>query len=109
MHNLAVVFSDTEYVRTVFFTLIVRTDSLSRKYPGGIKGFIETHGAKCNRHLAILDDLSRVGFEPKEDAVFFPASDAMFLGKGTRYDVGVPWLEARATEDHAMLVRHVEC
>jgi hypothetical protein len=48
------VFDSDEEIRCVFITLVVKVESLRKKYRGGIGKFLERYGARCNRKLAYL-------------------------------------------------------
>jgi hypothetical protein len=48
------VFDSDEEIRCVFITLVVKVESLRKKYRGGIGKFLDRYGARCNRKLAYL-------------------------------------------------------
>ena len=47
-------FDSDEEIRCAFLTLVVKVESLRKKYKEGIGKFLERHGARCNRYLAYL-------------------------------------------------------
>jgi len=79
-------FDSSKEIRCVFLTLVVRVDSLRKKYKEGIGKFLKRHGARCNRELAYLCtmggedldepimDLQRNGFAIGEDFICFDAA-----------------------------------
>ena len=49
-----IMFDSDEEIRCVFLTLVVKVESLRKKYKEGIGKFLEKYGARCNRNLAYL-------------------------------------------------------
>ena len=47
-------FDSEEEIRCAFLTLVVKVESLRKKYKEGMGKFMERHGARCNRNLAYL-------------------------------------------------------
>jgi hypothetical protein len=48
------VFDSRNKVRCVFFTLVVKLETLKEKYKGGILAFLKRHGARSNRNFAYM-------------------------------------------------------
>jgi hypothetical protein len=78
-------FESKEEVRCVFYSLVIRTGALRRKYQGGIRAFVEKYQARCNRDLVVLcsmgpeeldgplHDIEDSGLDGEEDFAVFDA------------------------------------
>lgn len=112
--NLQVVHDSADEIRCVFNALVVRNSALKSKYPGGLRGFVEKFGFRCNEKIAadsfmggdidtVIEDLLRCGLVPGKEFVFVDAgSYAVISNLGARnlykpqpVDLGVNWLEGR--------------
>ncbi len=57
MRNLHAAYTSLPKLRCVFFTIVIRNQSLQDKYPGGRDAFINEHGGQCNDHITIYFDM----------------------------------------------------
>ena len=119
--DLTLTFSSERYIRCVFFSFVVKVTALEEKYPGGLKAYMEKHGARCNRDLSFmiamgmedledaLIDAENNGIVPGEDAHLFDASmDSVYQPDGAKLYTGVDWLVGYSVDHHAMRVRLTE-
>jgi hypothetical protein len=123
--DLYVVHSKEEKFRCVFYTLVIRNKALAKHYKGGLPGFMQNYGARCNDHITVwcdmgsdineaIEDLIENGLTIEKDFVFVDAgSFAIYYSIGnkgvrqTPVDVGVTWLNARYA-DGVIYVWYVE-
>jgi len=127
--NLRVIYDSEKPVRCVFYTLVVKTESLRQKYEGGIAAFVNRYQPQCCKGLAVLcamgtedlyepiEDLERSGLVGKEDFACFDAS-SLALGvevmSRRRHEIGLDvklplqWLKGYA-KDGGVEVYLVEC
>jgi len=95
-------------------------DCLKQKYQGGLRVFLEKHGAWCNRRIVVLfamanfyldeaiQDLEESGLIHGKDYLYFePTTYAMFLKQGAEIDLKVSWLKGYV-KDHGMMVYYVD-
>jgi len=127
--NLRVIYDSEKPVRCVFNTLVVKTQSLKKKYEGGLAAFVNRYQPQCCKGLAVLcamgtedlyepiEDLERSGLVGQEDFACFDASSLALgvevmrrLGHETPSDVKLPltWLKGYA-RDGGVEVYLVEC
>ena len=111
---LRIIFSSDDEIRCVFHTLVVKTESLKIKYPGGVRAFVEQYNGRCNKKLAVIcgmgeedlddafTDIENSGLIDRLDFAYFDASrDAMeyalfkkLYGKmGRQVDFSIDWIE----------------
>lgn len=111
--KLFVVQNSDERFRCVFYTLVIKNKALEKHYKGGLHGFMENYGARCNNHITVwcdmgsdindaISDLVESGLTIEEDFVFIDgASYAMAqsifhkVDRRNHVDIGVDWLNAR--------------
>ena len=104
--DLRLAFSSGKEIRCMLFTLAIRVEALRQKYSGGLKAFVETYGARCNRKLAFrceinarfvdyaMRDLEDNGLIKNKDFVSFDViSLARFSNQGQEVDLGADWLK----------------
>jgi hypothetical protein len=121
MQDLYVVYDGKDTIKCAFFTIVIRNEALTEKYPGGIKAFIEKHGAKCNNEIAVtchmgdgandvLNDLIGYGFSKVSDFLSFDAASyilefSMLKSNKGHLDIGfeAPWLKGQCIEDGAVV------
>ena len=121
--RLYVAHDSSEKIRCSFFTLVIRNKSLTQKYNGGLKGFINKYGARCNNDIAVncymggdiedtIKDLFQNGLTIDEDFTVFDAEGLfMQLRMSPEYakmlhivDLGVRWLKAQFIEGEGFSV-----
>jgi hypothetical protein len=78
-------FESEARMRCAFYSLVIKTGALRRKYEGGMRAFVEKYQARCNRDLVALcsmgpeelndplHDIEESGLEGEEDFVVFDA------------------------------------
>jgi hypothetical protein len=78
-------FESEKEIRCTFFSMVIKTAALRRKYEGGIKAFAERYQARCNRDLVVLcrmrseelsdplHDIEQSGLHGEEDFALFDA------------------------------------
>jgi hypothetical protein len=117
-------FESEKEVRCAFFSLVIKTGALRRKYEGGVRAFVERYHARCNRDLVFLcamssDDLSEPildlessGLNGKDDfACFDAASQAIGLEMGRKMGseegpevkFPIPWLKGYVQKGGVMV------
>ena len=127
--NLRVIYDSEKPVRCVFYTLVVKTESLKQKYEGGLAAFVNRYQPQCCKGLAVLcamgtedlyepiEELERSGLVGQDDFTCFDASSLALgvevmrrLGHETPSDVKLPltWLKGYA-RDGGVEVYLVEC
>ena len=90
MRNLHAAYTSLPKLRCVFFTIVIRNQSLQDKYPGGRDAFINDHGGQCNDNITIYYDmgsdigdvfkaLDECGMEYKEDFTTLDTMDSELL------------------------------
>ena len=57
MYNPYVAYSSFPRLRCVFYSVIIRNQSLQEKYPGGLEAFIQNYGAQSNDRLSVFNDM----------------------------------------------------
>ena len=57
MRNLHAAYTSKPKLRCVFYTIIIRNQSLNDKYPGGLEAFINEHGVQCNNYITVYYDM----------------------------------------------------
>ena len=117
------VFAARDYIKVVFYALIVKVDSIKAKHPGGVQAFVEEFGACCTRDLAALCMMSAeyldkptqrlldLGFEWDTDMAAYDANCSI-MGQTARYhlakdkdnipadaETGYDWLEGEVVGD----------
>ncbi len=124
--DLRLVFAAAENLPCVFNALVVKNRALREKYPGGVRGFLEKHGGRCNRRITVesfmggdidevIADLAGHGFDYEEDFVFVDAGGLALSWARERkarlrpepVDLGVDWLEGWIFRGR-VFVRHAE-
>ena len=111
--TLYVVHNSEEKIRCAFYTLVIKTIALEKHYKGGLHGFMENYGARCNGRIVVwcdmgsefndaVKDLIDSGLTMDEDFVFLDVGTyAMVQSIGNGVDrrnhvnPGVDWLKAR--------------
>jgi hypothetical protein len=114
--DLRLAFSSGKEIRCMLFTLAIRVEALRQKYSGGLKAFVETYGARCNRKLAFrceidpkfvdyaVSDLENNGLIRGEDFVSFDGiSIARFSNQGQDVDLGPDWLKGFIQDRHVIM------
>ena len=99
--------------RPLFFLLVSRNKALVKHYKGGLHGFVEDYGARCNNYITVwcdmgseindaINDLVESGLTMDNDFVYIDAGSYMIVqgmsnevGRRNHLDVGVSWLKAR--------------
>jgi len=118
--DLRVVYDSDELHPCGHKTLFVPISKLVQKYPGGLQGFVEKHGAYCSRHLAgvavmfdedlypVFDDLIKTGFALEQDfcVILHGWGVPMEIEAGFTPSTGVDWLEYDYT-DKRVCVRYI--
>jgi hypothetical protein len=117
-------FESEKEVRCAFYSLVIKTDALRRKYEGGVRAFVEKYEARCNRDLVVLcamspDDLSEPildlegsGLTGRDHfACFDAASQAIGLEmvrkmgseEGPEVKFPIPWLKGYVQKGGVMV------
>ena len=118
--NLTLVFDSEATIYCVFASLIVKTESLNKMYPGGTRAFAERYSAtRYNQKLAAicemgsgylgtyLDDLCDRGFLFKEDfyvldsSFYPPERHVEDMLPSRNVEMEVDWLRPSSSEDEA--------
>ncbi len=119
MRNLHAAYTSLPKLRCVFFTIVIRNQSLQDKYPGGRDAFINEHGGQCNDHITIYCDmggdiedvfkaLDECEMEHKTDFAALDAGLSEMLcsfkpemrEKPFPVDTGVDWLKGQYWKDN---------
>ena len=95
-------FESEKEVRCAFYSLVIKTDALRRKYGGGVRAFVERYQARCNRDLVVLcsmgpeelndplHDIEESGLDGEEDFVLFDAfRDAFGIEMASKHGMEV--------------------
>jgi hypothetical protein len=119
-----VLFVSAKELRCAFFSLVIKTDALRRKYEGGVRAFVEKYEARCNRDLVVLcamssDDLSEPildlegsGLNGKDDFACFDAASlavGLEMGRkmgsqeGPEVKFPIPWLKGYVQKGGVMV------
>ena len=111
--KLFVVNNPEERFRCVFYTLVIQNKALIKHYKGGLHGFMENYGARCNNHITVwcdmgseiddaIKDLIENGLTMAEDFAFIDAGSYAIAqsishkaARRNHLNPGVSWLSAR--------------
>ena len=117
MQDLYLVYEDNKAIKCAFNTIVIRNKSLIKKYPFGIKAFIEKHNPKCNRDITVScymgsdvedlwNDLIQNGLIKNIDFTCFDAGSFYFEFRMTGKENAIhdivfdaPWLKGHYTKD----------
>ncbi len=53
----ALIFTAQEKINCMFFTVVVKNESLGAEYPGGVGAYAKKHGAICNDKISVFCDM----------------------------------------------------
>ena len=114
--DLRLAFSSVKDIRCRLFTLAIKVEALRQKYSGGLKAFVETYGARCNRKLtfrceiaarfveyAVMDLKNNGLIEGKDFVSFDVISLARFSRQGQDVDLGADWLKGFTKGRHIII------
>ena len=124
------IYSARNELRCVHFALIVKTQSLNRKYPGGVASFSRKYGARSNGKITVAcfmgNDIDEATKDLEENGLAFNDDFAPLdsgrhemqfwvasihgpddLAKAHDIHVGVTWLQGRISNLGAVTVRYV--
>jgi hypothetical protein len=120
MHNLYMVYEDSRSIKCIFYTVVIRNEALSEKYPGGIKAFVERYAPRSNNEITVtvhmggdfeevVEDLLNQGLEYDSDFTCFDAARYLIgadIIEGYQ-DIGFnsPWLQGTYS-DKGVFVWH---
>jgi hypothetical protein len=108
-----VVHHSEERFRCVFYTLVIQNKALEKHYKGGLHGFMQNYGARCNNHITVwcdmgsdindaIKDLIESGLTMGENFVFidvesYSMAQSLFhkVDRCNHVDPGINWLKAR--------------
>ena len=111
--TLFVVHEADEKIRCAFNTLVIKAGALEKLYKGGLHGFMEKYGGRCNSRITVwcdmgsefndtVRDLIDSGLTMDEDFTFLDVGSyviAQSIGnrvdRRNHVDLGVDWLKAR--------------
>jgi hypothetical protein len=116
--RLHVAYESGEKIRCSFFTVVVRNKALAKLYKGGLTGFLDKYGARCNQDITVdcymggdiddtVKDLLGNGLTMHEDFTVFDAEgytmDLNMIPDDTdvafSIDFEANWLKAMCTRD----------
>ena len=81
------IFTSEPEISCVFYTLVIRNESINQKYKGGIKVFVAEHGVNYNNDIAVMIFMAPLGVEVTEE---------MLKKSGLKYGDDFTWFDARA-------------
>ena len=57
MYNRHVAYTSFPKLRCVFYSVIIRNQSLQEKYPGGLEAFTQNYGVQSNDRISVFCDM----------------------------------------------------
>ena len=108
--NLSLVHEAGRKLRCVFYSVVIKNESLARHYRGGIRAFFQKYPSSlCNEHLTVdcymglefnetINDLIDNGLKFNEDFAFVDAGGyTIYMNNRGSHNVklGGPWLNGR--------------
>jgi len=78
-------FTSEPEISCVFYTMVIRNESINQKYKGGIKAFVAEHGVNYNNDFAVIMFMAPLGVEVTEE---------MLNKLGLKYGDDFIWFDA---------------
>ncbi len=124
--KLRLVYKESKGIECCLEAVVVKTESLKIKYPGGLRHFTEKCIAQCNRDIAVIcaidddeivvciEELLEHGLLPKKDFIRLDAFSEVLLSerkKGQQAvgicgpELGVDWLKG-SIHGHSVLLEY---
>jgi len=79
------IFTPEPEISCVFYTLVIRNESINQKYKGGINAFVAEHGVNYNSDIAVMIFMAPLGIEVTEE---------MLKKSGLTWQEDYTWFEA---------------
>ena len=92
------IFTSEPEISCVFYTLIIRNESINQKFKGGIKAFVAKHGVNYNDDISVMIFMAPDGIERTEE---------MLNKLGLKYGDDFTWIDATAISRKKPMVKTI--
>jgi hypothetical protein len=110
------IFTSEPEISCVFYTVVIRNETINQKFQGGIKAFVAEYGVKYNNDLTVMifmapggventeKMLKKSGLKREEDFTWFDASEIAWRKQTVKsIPFKAKWLKGYCKEDRAYI------